>query len=78
MKPDDDIQEAFNVALAEVHGYRNIKAMLEDVPEDKRLPLNASRQDQINHAHALKVGFKNVQDLINAHGMKGRPDSIEV
>jgi hypothetical protein len=79
MKPDDDgIQEAFNQALAELHGYRNVKKMLGDVPEDKRLPSNASRQDQINHAHALKIGFKSVQDMINAHGMIGRPNSIEV
>lgn len=67
----DDIQSAFNNALAQVYGYRDAKAMMMAVPEDRRLPGNVTVQEQFNHAAALMVGFDSVDDMVAANGLNG-------
>jgi len=67
----DNIQEAFNNAMAQVMGYQDANALLRAIPEEYRLKGEPTRQEQINHALALKQGFDSVDDLVAANGMGG-------
>jgi hypothetical protein len=67
----DGIQEAFNNAMAQVMGHRNADDLIQSIPEEYRLKGNPTRQEQFNHALALKQGFDSVQDLVDAKGMDG-------
>jgi len=67
----DNIQEAFNNAMAQALGHRDVSDLLNAIPEELRLRGDVTRQEQINHAFALKQGFDSVQDLVAANGMNG-------
>ena len=68
---NDEMQEAFNNAMAQVMGYHDANALISAIPKERRLPGNPTRQEQFNHAMALKQGFDSVQDLVDANGMVG-------
>jgi hypothetical protein len=64
------IQEAFNNAFAQMHGYHDADALMSAVPKQKRIK-TTDRQEQFNHAFALFSGFDNVDDMLTANGMGG-------
>lgn len=68
----DHLQQAMNNAIMEVLGFASERQLLDSVPADQRLPDGADHQAQVNHAFAHAFGFKNVDDMLMANGMKGQ------
>lgn len=71
------IQGSFDNAMLGVLGFNNRKELLDAVPLDNRLPETATDREKLNHAFAVAFGFKNVEDLVEANGMRGKQPSIK-
>jgi hypothetical protein len=66
----DQIQNALTNATMELLGHADEQSLLAAVPDEQKLPLTASHQDQINHAFAVAFGFSSVDEMLTASGRR--------
>jgi hypothetical protein len=64
------IQDALTNATMELLGHADEQSLLAGVPDEQKLPLTASHQEQVNHAFAIAFGFKNVDEMLEASGRR--------
>lgn len=66
----DQIQRALTNATLELLGHPDEQSLLAAVPDEHKLQLASSHQEQVNHAFAVAFGFKNVDEMLKASGRR--------
>lgn len=62
----EGFQYVYNIIMTNLLGFRTVQELLDAVPAEHRLQEGTPHQDQVNHAVAIRHGFDDAQEMVDA------------